>query len=86
MLRTYRRDQLHSIVVERGAPGCRTTCFAPGAVVRPQLFDEDRHRLRIPVGLIVWAAAAVDALGSEVAFGVLWSSDPDAGFSGSDDV
>lgn len=86
MLRAYRRDQLHSIVVERGAPGCRSTCFAPGAVVRPQLFEEDRGRARIPVGLIVWAAAAVDFQGLEAAFGVLWSSDPDANFSGSDDI
>lgn len=86
MLRAYRRDQLHSIVVERGAPGCRSTCFAPGAVVRPQLFEEDRGRARIPVGLIVWYVDRRVDSDHNSSIGVLWSSDPDANFSGSDDI
>lgn len=77
MLWAYRRSQLHSIIVERGAPGSSSTCFAPGAIVRPFLFEEDRAAARVPVGLVVWVAPDVDFSGIDDAFvGVLWSGDP----------
>lgn len=78
MLRAYRLDRLHSLVVERAAPSCSSTCLAPGAVVRPRFFEEDSGRRCIPVGLIVWAVAAADVPGLEFTFGVLWSGDPGA--------